>query len=163
MIRIYLISRTLSVQWLRTLSIDYVAIQRGFIIHLFEVFRIWSREKWISEMHVSNPLAETALVKFIEHFCRKVAIRVFHCAAKYQGELIYKNLIGCPHCAVCNTRVWIGNHRSVGRSENPVGQVIIWWVLSSLPVGIGLPKLVKTGWRGWSPTLRPPPCFVRPC
>ena len=50
-------------------------------------------------MHVSNPLAETALVKFIEHFCRKVAICVFHCAAKYQGELIYKNLIGCPHCA----------------------------------------------------------------
>ena len=52
------------------------------------------------KMHVSNPLAETALGIFIQHFCRKVAICVFHCAAKYQGELVYKNLIGCPHYAV---------------------------------------------------------------
>ena len=44
------------------------------------------------KMHVSNPLAETALGIFIQHFCRKVAICEFHCAAKYQGELVYKIL-----------------------------------------------------------------------
>ena len=142
-------------QWLRIYSIDHLTIERGFILHLFEVFRIWSTENWMYKMHVSNPLAETALGKFIEHFCRKVAICVFHCAAKYQGELIYKNLIGCPHCAVCNTGVWIGNHRAIGRVENPVGRVVIWWVLSALPVGIGLTEFLKTGGRGRSPPCPP--------